>query len=132
MLMSLMSKFVSPDSPEFHSHAIAKADDFQAKTIGSTDKSTFKQRKSVEQNRQMVAGYHAAGLIDAYRQEARFHEPSGQYRRESHIMSKPRENVPRQQARSGIVAPPRSTGLVSVPIAKPGFSEPSHRYNPYA
>ncbi len=130
--MSLMSKFVSPDSPEFHSHAIAKADGIQASTIGSTDKSTFKQRKLVEQNRQMVAGYQAAGLIDAYRQEARFHEPAGQYGRESHIMSKPRENVPRQQSRSGIVAPPRSTGQVSVSIAKPGFAEPSHRYNPYA
>ena len=131
ILMSLLSQFTNPDTPEFHSHAIAKADSQQARTIGSTDKSTFSQRKSLEHNRQMVPGYQSAGLLETYRQEARFHQTDTSRARHHPANTQQTPEIVHRTNAAGTPPIPPSQQAPSIP--KTSFSEPQARkYNPYS
>ncbi|MGB4762321.1 MAG: hypothetical protein WBP12_03105 [Candidatus Saccharimonas sp.] len=133
--MTLLSKFgATGDSPEFHSHAIAKADDFQARTIGSTDKSTFQQRKRVEHNRQLIAGYQAAGVHDDHKRDAKLNQSQGPT--VSARLAVAGEQGPKpaylQRREQAARVAPRVPGIRITSSPRPTFSEPSHRYNPYS
>ncbi|MEO8691774.1 MAG: hypothetical protein ABI397_03260 [Candidatus Saccharimonas sp.] len=132
--MPNLPKFMQPDDAEFHSHSMAKADPRLGSTMGSNDNSTFEERKSIEQNRQIVSGYNSAGLIGTYREEARIHPTNGIAARRRQYAPNRASGVTRQNAslnpgafpnsQSGAIAPP--------PAAGPSFKEPSpRRYNPY-
>ena len=119
--MSLLSRFGQPDDPEFHSHAMARATQEQAQTIGSTDNSTFQQRLHLERNRQHVDGYRSSGVLNNYKLEAQLQRNSP-FR--DATPSRPRIDIVRPSSRP-------SLHVASRPI-QTSFREPPHKFNPYA
>ena len=119
--MSLLSRFGQPDDPEFHSHAMARATQEQAQTIGSTDNSTFQQRLHLERNRQHVGGYHSSGVLNNYKIEAQLQRTLPL---RNSVTSSPRIDIVRS-------APRPSLRVASRPI-QTSFREPPHKFNPYA
>lgn len=71
--MALWKRFGNnkADKEVFHSSGIVAGE--VAKTLGSTSKETFEQRKQIERNRRVVNKYRNAGVVHAYGHEARVH-----------------------------------------------------------
>ena len=127
--MGLLSRFNRQEKAALHSHAMAAATDRQAQTIGSTNSTTFEQRKEIDRRRQHVAGYQTAGIVTVGADEL----PSSRVK----TKNQPKTDIdivrPTRQRYNAESAVKTSRPPLNVPPRRSGFQEPQSRgYNPYA